>query len=205
MIIFVLHGFQGATPNRKTEVLRKYATPHIVVGLNYEYEPKKALCSLIQQVACAKEYHNCRDIVFLGTSLGAFWAKYLAFYFGVGGILINPALDPLASLVPHIGMNNNVVTNGAFVLSSSDIEKYEEYYVEDNGHKLLVLLDKGDELLDYNVSYDRFRLDHTCLVWEEGNHSFAHLKESLPDIFEFIEGEKPEADDPRLVKLFKKK
>jgi len=202
MIIFVLHGFQGATPNRKTEVLRKYAKPHIVVGLNYGYEPKKAVSSLIQQVACAKEYHDCNDIVFLGTSLGAFWAKYLSSYFGVKGILINPALDPLSTLIPHIGMNNNVVTNGAFALSTNDVEAHGDYYLDD-GYNFLVLLDTGDELFDYKIAYNRFRDNHKCVVWQNGDHSFAHLKDAIPDILEFIEGVKPLKGDDRLIKLAK--
>jgi len=187
MIIFVLHGFQGATPNRKTEVLRKYAKPHIVVGLNYGYNPHVAKDYLISQIEAACWFHNTRECVFLGTSLGAFWAKFLAIECMRSAILINPALDPVRSLKPHVGVCNNVVTNGAFVLSNDDVGKHANYYNNDWEAPLLILLDRGDELLDYAVTLARFVGVQKCIVYEDGDHSFAHLKEALPDILKFME------------------
>ena len=187
MIIFVLHGFQGATPNRKTEVLKKYAKPHVVVGLNYGYTPHVAREHLIRQVEAACWFHDTQECVFLGTSLGAFWAKFLAIECMRPAILINPALDPVRSLKPYVGVCNNVVTNGAFVLSENDVALHKDFYTNDWEAPLLVLLDRGDELLDYAVTLARFNDVQKCVVYEDGNHSFAHLKEALPTILNFME------------------
>jgi len=200
MIIFVLHGFQGATPNRKTEVLRKYAKPHIVVGLNYGYNPHVAADYLISQIEAACWFHNTRECVFLGTSLGAFWAKYLAIECMRSGILINPALDPVRSLKPYIGVCNNVVTNGAFVLSEDDVEKHQIYYTNDWEAPFLVLLDEGDELLDYAVALARFGGVQKCITYPDGDHSFAHLKDALPDILKFMETSKFDDLDDRILR-----
>ena len=49
------------------------------------------------------------------------------------------------------------------------------------------MLDRGDELLDYAVTLARFNGVQKCVVYEDGNHSFAHLKDALPEILDFME------------------
>lgn len=203
MIIFVLHGFQGATPNRKTEVLRKYAKPHIVVGLNYTYSPIHSVNDLYQQIDNAMAFHDTKECVFLGTSLGGFWAQFLSVRYQVKGILINPAIEPWDSLHKHIGICQNVVTNGAFNLSEDDVDSHRAYKKQGDEGELLVLLDKGDELFDYRHTLRRFLDYQSVRVWDGGEHSFAHLKDAMYNIINFIEGEQMGNDDERKLLLDK--
>ena len=186
MIIFVLHGFQGATPNRKTQVLDKHAKEFDIVGINYTYNPDNAYDEIVTQMEDAFTFYDTRQCAFLGTSLGAFWARFIAQDYGMLGILINPALDPLESLKSHVGMCKNSITNGAFELHDSDVALYKEFYVNiEDDAKLLVLLDKGDKLFDYSITEELFRDTQEVITFEDGDHSFAHLKDALSDIKRF--------------------
>ena len=119
MIIFVLHGFQGATPNRKTQVLDKHAKEFDIVGINYTYNPDNAYDEIVTQMEDAFTFYDTRQCAFLGTSLGAFWARFIAQDYGMLGILINPALDPLESLKKQVGVCKNYIKKCYYFFYSS--------------------------------------------------------------------------------------
>jgi len=45
-----------------------------------------------------------------------------------------------------------------------------------------VLLDAGDEVLDYRIAEGTFYACGRTLVWPGGSHRFEHLPDALPEI-----------------------
>ena len=82
-----------------------------------------------------------------GTSLGAYWAARLGNHFGIPAVLINPTIHPHQSLKRYVGHKLlNFVTRSRNILRDEVPASYGD--IERSGD-FLVLLDKGDELLDY--------------------------------------------------------
>ena len=190
MLVFLLPGFTSQSPNRKFYTLKKNLSECEFIGLSYStYDPGLCHDRFCKSINYAIQYHNDNDIMFIGTSLGAFWAKYLSSqYKNSKYVMINPALSPWESLKNHVGFNTNMYSNEVFHISEKEINEYSKYDISPD-NKSLTLLDEGDELFSYTESIERLDFElrnNTIITFPGGNHSFDHLEESLPFIRDFI-------------------
>jgi len=147
------------------------------------------------------------EIALVGTSLGGYWAARFGNHFEIPAVLINPTIHPHQSLKRYVGHKLlNFVTRSRNILREEVPASYGN--IERSGD-FLVLLDKGDEVLDYRVSENWFarggsgtqakpaqtgttasvtaRQDFCKVVtFEGGSHRFSHMDESLPHIRQFL-------------------
>jgi predicted esterase YcpF (UPF0227 family) len=65
-----------------------------------------------------RENPHSRKLLFIGSSLGGFWAQRLAPEFGARIVLINPSMRPDETLARHIGRYRNAATGGETVLTA---------------------------------------------------------------------------------------
>jgi len=125
----------------------------------------------------------------MGSSLGGYYAQYLATRLEQvsGVILINPALQPQHTLKPYIGQLSNQVTGESFEFRESDFLELEEFDIpaEDIRVPTLVLLDKGDDVIDYQFAAHRYQDVGRVIVYPGGSHWFDHLEEAIPEILKF--------------------
>ncbi len=95
-------------------------------------------------------------------------------------VLINPAIPPLKDFEIHLGKNENYATGNKFTISKDDIS-----YVRSLHHKKilepknnLILLESGDEILNYVESSSYFRGSYIDIFYG-GNHSYTSIKEKF--------------------------
>ena len=129
------------------------------------------------------------NAVLVGTSLGGFWAARFGNHFGIPAVLINPTIHPHRSLQRYVGHKLlNFVTRTRNILRDEVPASYGD--IEQSGD-FLVLLDKGDEVLDYRRAAEWFgsggesiqtpdaaRLDTERPDSERGNPDFQHPHET---------------------------
>jgi len=185
MIIY-LHGFNSGGRSQKAAWLRAHLAPVLVFAPDYEphhgHDAARDLRKFIARLQ--RENPQDRTLMLIGSSLGGFWAQYLAPEFGARIVLINPSLRPDETLARHIGRYRNEATGGETRLTAEDVRALRDYRVEpcDPGVPTLVLLDAGDEVLDYRVAEAAFYACGEILVYPAGSHRFDHLAEALPAI-----------------------
>lgn len=122
--------------------------------------------------------------MFIGSSLGGFWAQYLAPEFSASLVLINPSLRPDETLSRHVGRLQNSATGKETVLTLDNVRALKAYRVEtcDPRVPTLTLLDTQDEVLDYRIAAATMRGCGRTIVYPGGSHRFDHLNEALPEI-----------------------
>jgi predicted esterase YcpF (UPF0227 family) len=199
MIIY-LHGFNSGGRSQKAEWLRHHLAPAVVFAPTYEphrgHEAARELRKFISRLR--RENPQDPRLMLIGSSLGGFWAQYLARqnwqqnrgqshgpdHGLVAIVLINPSLRPDETLARHVGRYRNEATGGETVLTSADVAALHAYRVEpcDPRVPTLVLLDTADEVLDYRMAEAAFRGCGKTLVYPGGSHRFEHLPEALPEI-----------------------
>ena len=185
MIIY-LHGFNSGGRSVKAGQLRAMLAPLAVLAPTYPVhrvpEALRYLRKFIRRLR--RENPHDRKLLLIGSSLGGFWAQYLAPEFGAGQVLINPALHPDQALLGVVGPQRNEATGEYYVLSAAEVLAFGAYRVArcDTSVPSLLLLDQADESLDYRISEVFYRGCGKTLVYPGGNHRFEHLPESLPDI-----------------------
>lgn len=129
------------------------------------------------------------DLYLVGSSLGGFWATYLAERYGFKAVLINPAVSPHKRFQALEGQSlthyhtNEIVQLGAddlVVMAACDTPQLT------NTDLYWLLVQTGDETLDYRDAVAKY---HGCRQTVEagGNHSFVGYELWLAEIADFFE------------------
>ncbi len=122
-----------------------------------------------------KEEMNSEGIVCLiGTSLGGFYARYLASIYKLRAILINPVLNPSAHMKKYIGTKlTNFKTEKEFVFTQHDVNALEsmEREIRDNIDEdsvYLPVIANDDDVIDKNIVEKEFN----NIIYIDDDHQF---------------------------------
>ena len=187
MIIYI-HGFGSHGYGSKAKVFREYfhSIGEDFIAPSLSYVPKLAIQTLEELI---NSYHE--DVFLIGSSLGGFYATYLSQLPKVKKIvLINPATKPTETLSRALGDAPNFYDDSSFLWTQKHLEMLKQYdYCMPNSSKELrkffVLLQKGDELLDYSDAAKKYE-GAKLIIEEGGSHSFNGIKRHFKSIKDFF-------------------
>jgi len=175
MKIMYIHGF-GSKFDPNSAKIKSLKRLGDVVGMNLDYTQSPD--SILHSLELFAQ-NNSVDL-FVGTSLGAWYASQLSWMTGFPFIAINPAINPQESLRKYEG--NGVDYDGKeYTLSVDVINEYDKFHSSDG----LVLLDDGDEVFDSSKTAEKCGLP--CVRFPMGSHRFDHMNEALPYIHDFYQ------------------
>ena len=181
-----LHGFNSGGTSSKAGRLRTLLAPVPVLSPTYPaHKAHAAVAFLRDSIAAAiRDQARATPLVLIGSSLGGFYAQYLAREFDARIVLINPSIHPDITLLRCVGPNHNEATGEDYLLTADDVHALGDYRVPtcDPRSPTLLLLDARDELLDYRVAEERYRGCGKTMVYAGGSHRFEHLDEAAMEI-----------------------
>ncbi|MBL4780763.1 MAG: esterase YqiA [Porticoccaceae bacterium] len=124
---------------------------------------------------------------FAGSSMGGFYATYLAAKYHSRGVLVNPAVRPWLGREYLLGDQANYHTGEVHRIEQEHLDQLQAFDVEviKAPANLLVLLQSGDEVLDYRLAEDTYG-DCQLVVESGGDHGFVGFESHLPAIIEFL-------------------
>ncbi len=189
MIIYI-HGFGSHGYGSKAKVFREYFTSieEDFIAPSLSYVPELAIQTLEELI---KSYQG--DIYLIGSSLGGFYSTYLSQLPEVKKIvLINPATKPMETLRRALGDAPNFYDDNSFSWKQEHLkmlEKYDYYLPHDSWElqQFFVLLQKGDELLDYRDAKEKYGEAEVIVVEDGGSHSFDGIERYFESIRAFFE------------------
>ena len=176
-MILYLHGFASCGDSTKTKLLKKYFGDKEVLAPDLPVNPSEA-------VSLARKLIIEHDIdLIIGSSLGGFYASYFCETMGIKTVLINPSTQPFITLAPYVGTNEFWCSGESFEFTKEDLTSLFEFGTAKPKYPALymLLLQKGDELLDYTKAQDKYE-GATLSVQEGGNHRFENLINYLAQI-----------------------
>jgi predicted esterase YcpF (UPF0227 family) len=180
MIVY-LHGFNSSPQSHKAQVLSQYLAGR---GLAGEYACP-ALPPLAADAIREAEKLVSRKTCFVGSSLGGFYATWLAEKHGLRAVLINPAIDPHVGLRAYLGRQQNLHTGEPYDLTEAHLRDWERLYVPRiTPTRYLLVVETGDEVLDYRRAVERYAGAEQIVV-PGGDHSLQSFPAHLPRIVEF--------------------
>ena len=185
--ILYFHGFASSSNSNKAKVLKKYISKNyknaeiIIPDLDNNF--KMAVSQIHKLIKSAKH-----PVVFIGSSLGGYYAAYFSTKLKTKSVLINPAIPPLGDFEMYLGENENYSTGEKFIITPEDIRyirkmSYKKY---SNAENTYVLLESGDEVLNYKETAKYFSGSYLDVIYG-GSHSYESLDEKLKNIVNFIE------------------
>ena len=182
-MILYLHGFASCGDSNKTKALKSFFGEDDVLAPDLPPNPHEA-------VSLARKLIIEHDIdLIIGSSLGGFYASYLCETMGLKCVLINPSVQPFITLRPYVGTNTYWCSGETFEFTKDDLTALFEYAIgrPNDPSKYLLLLQTGDELLDYTKAKEKYE-GVKVIVEEGGNHRFENLQAYLEEIKRFRDG-----------------
>ena len=195
--ILYLHGFNSSPLSIKAEQTRQYFEKNFP-DINFicpqlATSPKNViqqLESIIEQ-AIIEQTSNQHHWLLMGSSLGGYFAAYLANKYQCPAVLINPAIKPFELLEGYLGEHVNPYTHNVYQVTKQhmvDLKTIEQKTLKFNDEQknnYLVMIQTGDEVLNYQQAAEKYQ--HCRLIVEQGgDHSFIGFDKKLPMIADFL-------------------
>ena len=125
------------------------------------------------------------EVTLVGSSLGGFYATWLAEKYGCRAILIQPAVFPHIGLEQYLGMQKNLYTGAEYELTRAHLQGWSDLWVEKvDPERYLLLLETGDEVLDYRDAVRKYE-GARMAIREGGDHMLQSFPEQLPRMLAF--------------------
>jgi predicted esterase YcpF (UPF0227 family) len=183
-LLVYLHGFNSSPGSHKAQVMQRFMEER---GLGAQYACP-ALPPLASGALMAIEPLIRNNTCLVGSSLGGFYATYLAEKHGLKAVLINPAIDPHVGLRAYLGTQKNLHTGEPYELTQAHLDEWERLYVPRvTPGRYLLLVETGDEVLDYRRAVERYAGAEQIVV-PGGDHSLQSFPQHLSRILEFSRG-----------------
>ncbi|MBL3519280.1 MULTISPECIES: YqiA/YcfP family alpha/beta fold hydrolase [Arcobacteraceae] len=184
MIIYI-HGFSSSGFGKKALEFKEYFQDKLI-HISLPTIPFLAINNLEQII---ETFLSLNEKVYLiGSSLGGYYALYLANKYNLKAVLINPAIKPLNTLSHYEGVKyiKNYYDNSEFEFTKEHIESLKNYEVPNiqNPKNIMTLLQKGDEVLDYKISKNILK-NTNIIIEDAGNHSFININRYFHIIEDF--------------------
>ncbi len=125
-------------------------------------------------------------ITLVGSSLGGYYATWLAEKHGLKAVLVNPAVVAHLALERYIGPQHNLYSGEQFDFTREHIEQLRALEVPQLTHpeNFWLLAETGDETLDYRQAVEKYA-DCRQTVLPGGDHSFTRWADHLDAIIDF--------------------
>mgnify|MGYP001219019737 FL=1 len=184
--ILYLHGFASSSNSNKAKILSSYiskiSSNSKLMIPNLDNNFKKAVSQIELLIK-----NSDQPISFIGSSLGGYFAAYFASIENAKAILINPAIPPLKGFDEYLGENKNYSTGQKFLIEEEDIKFLRQLLTKKylNKENTLVLMESGDDVLEYKKTSKYFEGCHIDIVFG-GSHSYESMGEKLKKISNFL-------------------
>ena len=185
--ILYFHGFKSSSKSSKAQSIKNFIaknaknTKIIIPDLDDNFQNAHNQIEELIRLSGS-------NIVFMGSSLGGYYASYFSQKLKKKAVLINPAVHPLKDFEVHLGENENYSSGNKFNISSKEISfiRTLSYKKLPMPNDLLILLESGDEILKYNKSASYFSGAYIDIVFG-GDHSYSSFKTKFHKIQKFLD------------------
>jgi uncharacterized protein len=182
MLIYI-HGFNSSPASFKAGViqheLERRGRGDDFLAPALPHSPAAA-AALLERLARA---HPAACLV--GSSLGGYYATWMAERYALTAVLINPSVRPYVSLRGYLGRQKNLYTDEEYDFTAQHIDELRALEVDSiTSERYLLLVTTGDEVLDYRHAVEKYR-GAQQLVIEGGDHGFSDFANYLDPVLAF--------------------
>lgn len=186
--LLYLHGFRSSPQSNKVRIMSEHvATRHPKVrwwSPQLPPSPREAAAVIAEGIANWPR----QSMAVMGSSLGGYYASWVAQLARCKSVMINPAVNPARDLEKYIGEQSNWHDpEDTFFFRPEYIEELRQLDTSamTPAAPEMVLIAQGDEVLDWNEMSERY--PHALqLVQEGGDHALSNFAEYLDRIDEFL-------------------
>jgi predicted esterase YcpF (UPF0227 family) len=183
--ILYLHGFRSSPKSFKARVVHQRMAQRgraqQLICPQLPASPKAAMDLVLTLVERHKD-----NLAIIGSSLGGFYATWLAERFGCRAVLINPAVDPLKDLDKHVGVTTAWHSDEPFEFKREYIAELADLRVAriTQPGRYFLLAATGDEVLDYRDMVAHYAGAHQHVI-EGSDHAVSEFEQYVDEVLDF--------------------
>lgn len=156
MIVYV-HGFNSSAQSFKARLLRERLE---ALGRGADYRcpdlPHRPAAAIARLEALLADTDPAQ-VTLVGSSLGGYYATFLAERHGCRAVLVNPAVRPYEGLRAYLGPQRNLYTGEPYEFTEHHLAELRSLEVDRVRPALyLLIVATGDEVLDYRQAVARY-------------------------------------------------
>ena len=185
-MILYIHGFNSSSGSGKARELAAWLDAR---GRSAEFacpdlphRPAAAIALLSDLISGVPR----AQVKLIGSSLGGFYATWLADRFDVKAALINPAVHVQNGLKSMLGPLKNYHTGEEYLFTQQHLDELAalDKPAPLRPQNLLLLVETGDEVLDYRAAGSYYAASQQIVV-PGGDHGFQSFPQYIETILEF--------------------
>lgn len=187
--LLYLHGFRSSPQSAKAQLMAQ------VVARDYPAitwwcpqlppSPKEAMVMVTEGIAA----WPTQNMAVVGSSLGGFYATWVAERMGCKAVLLNPAVDPARDLEKYIGdVTSWHDPSENFYFKADYIVELRELTCGPltDPARYFAIICKGDEVLDWREMHGRYA-ETKMLLLEGGDHAISDFETHVPAVLEHLQ------------------
>ena len=187
--LLYLHGFRSSPRSTKAQLVRQRIEaqyPQVTLWCpQLPPSPREAMALVTQGIAGWPR----ERMAVVGSSLGGFYATWVAEQTGCRAALLNPAVDPARDLAKYIGEQTSWHDpQERFFFRPEFVDELRALSVQAITHpeRYFALIAKGDEVLDWREMTGRYPGTHLRLL-EGSDHAISEFADYLDEVLAFLD------------------
>ncbi|MFT5642981.1 MAG: putative esterase YcpF (UPF0227 family) [Janthinobacterium sp.] len=185
-MILYLHGFRSSPSSMKARLMGRHMDD---LGLGAHYLCPQLPASPLDAIELALgllDGYRPDQISLIGSSLGGYYATFLAERLGCRAVLLNPAVTPLQDLEQHVGIQTQFHSDLPFDFKPAYIDELRALAVDTItlAQRYYLLAASGDEVLDYRTMVAHYPGAQQHVI-NGSDHGIAEFAQYLPSVLAF--------------------
>ncbi|MGE5622912.1 MAG: YqiA/YcfP family alpha/beta fold hydrolase [Bacillota bacterium] len=184
-MILYLHGFRSSPQSFKARLLAERLQ---ALGQGAEYHCPQLPASPREAIALASQLLRTAgsDTTLIGSSLGGYYATWLAERFGCRAVLLNPAVKPPRDLEKYVGVSTAYHSDEPFEFKREYIDELRSLEVAriTRPERYFLIAATGDEVLDWREMVAHYP-GASQLVIEGGDHGISEFGQYVDRVLAF--------------------
>lgn len=191
-MILYLHGFRSSPRSYKASLMARAMKER---DLSERWVCPQLPASPAQAITLAnrliEQARDCglnpeTELVIIGSSLGGYYANYLAEKWRCRAAVLNPAVYPAQTLAAQTGVHTHYHSGDPFVFLPEYVDELGEFATGKPAQpeRYYLLACKGDEVLDWRDMAGWYAGSHGRIL-EGGDHGISDFERWLPEVLDF--------------------
>lgn len=192
-MILYLHGFRSSPKSFKATLMAQAMAER---GLAQHWRcpqlpasPRQAarvIAELATELLAQAPGRDPMRLTVVGSSLGGYYATWLAEQLGCKAALLNPAVQPTRDLAAHVGMQRSYHSDEPFEFLPQYVDELAELQAGPlaDPRRYFLLACTGDEVLDWREMVARYAGCRQHII-EGGDHGISDFQRWMPEVLSF--------------------
>lgn len=178
-----IHGFNSSPASSKANLLKARME---ALGRGADFAAPALPHSPAQAAVLLDELARRHPgLALVGSSLGGYYATWLAEKHDLKAVLLNPAVRPYELLKDHIGPQQNFHTGERYEFTAQHVDELRALELDRlTPHRYLLVAATADEVLDYRSAVERYRGCRQIVI-QGSDHGLSDFGDHIDAVLRF--------------------